>query len=178
MTGHGCQGVWLWVVLLSLAVPGCREDDTGGEVAPPAPPPEPELLEFPPELRAEDPAVNAFITQVIETCAAGDYEAFRLLWSAHDDPFPRDQFYQAWRLVRRVKILALRTFREAKTGELVYAARALVQLDPTVEEPERTVTILITQEDGRWGLTQPPTSLPEGLFEPEATPKTPTTQPT
>ena len=42
------------------------------------------------------PSDRVAIAEVIETCASGDYEAFRLLWSARDDPFPRDQFHRAW----------------------------------------------------------------------------------
>jgi hypothetical protein len=170
MNGYIRVVVCVSAALLLWAASACSRDDkdTGGAGEPLVA--EPKLLEFPPELRAEDPAVNGFITEVIETCAAGDYEAFRMLWSAHDDPFPRDQFYQAWRLVRRVRILALRAFRDADGGRLMYAARARVELEPTVEEPQRTVTILITKEDGRWRLTRPPASLPEGLLEPDASP--------
>ncbi len=177
MAGNRCKSVVVIIAVLAAATLSCSRDEPDQAAAPPAPPPEAELLDFPMDLRAEDPAVNAFITRVIETCAAGDYEAFRLLWSAHDDPFPRDQFYQAWRLVRQVKILALRAFREAKTKEPVYVAQARVELDTSVDEPVRTVIIMLTKEDGQWRLTQPPASLPERLFAPEATSPAPASQP-
>lgn len=163
--------------MLAAGVPACRRKEGVGKEPVVNPPPEPELLDFPLELRAEDETVNAFIVEVIETCASGDYEAFRLLWSVHDDPFPRDQFYKAWQSVRRVEVVGLRQVKKAETGETLYAARAQVDLDPTVRDPRRDVTILIIWEDGRWRLTRPPASLPENLFEPTAPASAPTTQP-
>jgi hypothetical protein len=160
-----------------MGMPACRRDDEAGTGSAAGLPTSPELLEFPLELRAEDESVNAFIVEVIETCASGDYEAFRLLWSARDDPFPRDQFHRAWQSVRRVKVVGLRQVKDADSGRLLYAARALVELDPTVRDPQRDVTILIVKEDDRWRLTRPPASLPEKLFEPTPAGRSPTTQP-
>jgi hypothetical protein len=167
----------LGAAVLAAGVSGCRRDDEVGKGPATGPAAGPELLDFPLELRAEDESVNAFIAEVIETCASGDYEAFRLLWSARDDPFPRDQFHRAWQSVRRVKVVGLRQVKDADSGRLLYATRALVELDPTVRDPQRDVTILIVKEDDRWRLTKPPASLPENLFEPTPAATSPTTQP-
>jgi len=163
----------LSLALVLLIVSACRRS---GEAQPPSGPPpaqEPQILDFPAELHAEDESVNAFVRQVIETCASGDYDAFRLLWSARDDPFPRDQFHRAWQSVQKVKIVSLRPFRAPETRELLYAVRAHVRLDPSVREPERDVTILLVRNGGRWQLTSPPRDVPDGLFERT----TPTSQP-
>lgn len=167
----------LWLALAPAVVwvvaAACRpasQAEPGPEAAPPE---KPQILDFPAELHADDQAVNAFLRRVIETCASGDYDAFRLLWSARDDPFPRDQFHRAWQSVQKVRIVALRPFREPQTGELLYAARAHVELDPSVREPQRDVTILLIRERGRWQLTTPPRDLPDQLFEQ----RRPTSQP-
>ncbi len=165
------------MILPAAAIGGCRREEAGENSGPVSLPPEPQLLEFPADLRVDDETVNAFIVEVIETCASGDYEAFRLLWCANDDPFPREQFHRAWQSVRQVKLLGLKAVRDAGSGEIGYAAWALVKLDPEVREPERDVKILVKKENGKWRLTRPRTSLPEDLFEPTATPEPPTTQP-
>ena len=155
---------WVWTLLLPVAAGTCRRaaDDPG----PQPPDPEPEILDFPDALHAKDPTVNTFVRRVIETCASGDYDAFRLLWSARDDPFPRDQFHRAWQSVRRVRIVSLRPVREAATGRVFYAVRAQVELDPAVREPQRDVTIILAFEDGHWRLTAPTNRVPDALFEP------------
>ncbi len=157
---------WAWTLLLPVAAGTCRR---AAEVpVPPRPDPEPEILDFPKALHAKDATVNTFVRRVIETCASGDYDAFRLLWSARDDPFPRDQFHRAWQSVRRVRIVSLRPVREAETGRLFYAVRAQVELDPAVREPQRDVTIILASEDGHWRLTATTSRVPDALFEPPA----------
>ncbi len=151
-------------VLGIVAAGGCRREETAPPAGGGAPPPAPELLIFPPELRAEDERVNQFLVTVLDTCASGDYEAFRMLWSASDDPFPREQFHRAWRSVRQVTVLGLRAVRDADTGQIGYAAWARVELDPAVREPQREVRILLKQEEGQWRLTHPPAPLPDDLF--------------
>ncbi|MCH7814697.1 MAG: hypothetical protein IID40_11830 [Planctomycetes bacterium] len=157
---------WAWALLLPVAAGTCRR--AAEDPLPPPPDPEPEILDFPKALQAKDPTVNTFVRRVIETCASGDYDAFRLLWSARDDPFPRDQFHRAWQSVRKVRIVSLRPVREAESGNLFYAVRAQVELDPAVREPQRDVTIILAFEDGHWRLTAPTNRVPDALFEPPA----------
>ncbi len=159
---------WAWALLLPVAVGACRR--AAEAPLPPPPAPEPEILDFPEALHAKDPTVNTFVRRVIETCASGDYDAFRLLWSARDDPFPRDQFHRAWQSVKKVRIVSLRPVREAESGNLFYAVRAQVELDPTVREPERDVTIIFASQDGHWRLTAPTKRMPDALFESPAPP--------
>ncbi|MCP4245916.1 MAG: hypothetical protein GY778_02600 [bacterium] len=156
------------LILLPAAVGACRRADQAPPPPPPMPDPEPEILDFPKALHAKDSTVNAFVRRVIETCASGDYDAFRLLWSSRDDPFPRDQFHRAWQSVQRVRIVSLRPVRAAESGQLFYTVRAQVDLDPAVREPRRDVAIILTSEDGHWRLTAPPDRVPDALFDPPA----------
>ena len=152
--------------MLFLPGGGCEREEQPEVEA--GPPPEPEILDFPAELRVEDETVNAFIRDVIQTCASGDYEAFRMLWSARDDPFPRDQFERAWQSVQKVTINGVRAVLNPRDGSKLYAVGARVELDPTVREPVREVVILLTWETNQWRLTMPPAGLPHNLFDTEA----------
>lgn len=159
-------------VVLSVVVVGCEQvDEPTPDKKPSAP--EPQILEFPAEFHAEDEAVNAFVREVIDTCASGNYEAFRELWSIRDDPFPRDQFHKAWQSVQKVRIRGLRQVLNPADGKILYAVRAIVELDPSVRDPERDVIIVLIEEAGRWRMTSAPESLPDGFFETAP----PTTQP-
>ena len=158
-------------LLLAVAAVGCERGEQPATEA--APPPEPELLHFPARLQAQDETVNTFIRDVIHTCASGDYDAFRMLWSVRDDPFPRDQFHRAWQSVQKVTIEAVRALRNPRDGSLIYAVRARVELGPDLREPLRDVVILLTGENNQWRLTMPPEGLSDDLFEDHS----PTSQP-
>ena len=168
----------LWPTLHALAalmaaVSGCERADEGKQPRTRTEEPEPQVLIFPSELHADDESVNDFICQVIDVCASGDYDAFRLLWSIREDPFPQDQFERAWQSVQRVTVTGLRRVQRSADRSTLYAVRAVVELDPDVREPRRDVTILLIEENGQWRMTTPPKDLPADLFES----RSPTTQP-
>ena len=64
-------------------------------------------LRFPPELYSKDSGVNEVLREAMAACAAKDYERFRLLWSAQENPIPREAFEESWRAVRWIQIQAL-----------------------------------------------------------------------
>lgn len=70
-----------------------------------------EVLSFPAEFRSDNEAVNDFVTRSMKVSAAGDYEAFRLLWSVHDEPISQQEFMEGWRAVREIRVKALRKVR-------------------------------------------------------------------
>lgn len=117
------------------------------------------VIDFPADLPPDDPAVTAFVRKVIDTCVAGDYNAFRLLWSIKEDPFPRDSFQRGWRAVRRVSVVRLQKFRRRVEGDIVYGLHAHVELDPAVPKPRRDVILLIVREDDHWRLRRAPSDL-------------------
>lgn len=153
-----------WVVTGGIAMVagiGCERSE---ESAPEAPPPAPEssvVVDFPEELQAKDRTVSALIREVIDTCVAGDYEHFRLLWSAKEDPFPRDAFERGWRAVRRVRILDVQPFRRRVENDLVFGVHAYVELDESVPERSPDVVLLIVKEAERWRLAEAPPALRE-----------------
>ncbi len=114
------------------------------------------LIDFPAELRAEDPSVNEFILNAIQTCMAEDYEAFRLLWSGLEEPISEQEFRRGFRATRKVTILHLLQ-RRTREGDIVYIVHSLVELDPNeVPEPERDIVLLLRKESGKWRVARAP----------------------
>lgn len=120
-------------------------------------------IEFPDRIRVDDPTVNEFILKAIKTCVSGDYEAFRLLWTARQDPLSEQEFKRGWAAVEKVRIDSIRPFRTPE-GDIVYAARAHVELDPAeVPEPVRDLVLLLVKESDQWRLAPAPASVREEL---------------
>jgi hypothetical protein len=153
-----------------VAWTGCERSDAPTPAPTPTPaPPVAEssvIVEFPDELQAKDASVAAFIREVIKTCVEGDYDQFRLLWSAKEDPFPRDAFERGWRAVRRVRIMDIQKFRRPVEDDLVFGVHAHVELDESVPERSPDVVLLIVKEAGRWRLAEAPPALRERFLGP------------
>ena len=126
-----------------------------------------DLLDFPAELHVADSTVNDFVTKAMTTCAAGEYEAFRLLWSVREDPLPRWEFEEGWHAVQTIKVRALeRVMLDADPNagraepETVYALLAEVSLDPEQKagqkKPQRHVVLMLTREHEQWRLAKAP----------------------
>jgi len=161
-----------WIVGLGIAALtvglGCRQapDDNQPEPQPEVATPTVELV-FPDALKVDDTSANAFVERVIQACARGEYDAFRLLWSARDEPLPREEYEEGWQAIQRIEILALQEVllergSGAKNGgrELVYAMVMRVALDPAhraaKDEPERNVVLMLVREHDAWRLSRAP----------------------
>ena len=144
----------LWPVIglfVVCAAGGCKRPDqteSGG----PAPESREALVDFPKSLQPDDDSVTAFIHRAIETCVTGDYDAFRRLWSAREDPLPSDAFERGWRSVQWVRILDVQKFRRKVEDDIVYGVHARIELDESVPKPQRERVLLIVQEAGQWRL--------------------------
>ena len=172
----------LLALFVTAALPaGCEPDDSDGIDGVPveaqqAP------VHFPDKLRVEDASVNEFILEAIHTCVEGDYEAFRLLWSAKEEPLTEQEFRRGWRAVREVDIQQVRKLQTPE-GEIVYAVRGLVRLDPAeVPEPNRDIVLLLVKENDQWRIARAPGSVRQMLAreqsaETKPTAEAPTTQP-
>jgi len=117
-----------------------------------------EVLDFPPELRVDDDSVNRFITRAMKTCVSGDYAAFRLLWSAKEDPISSDQFERGWQAVEEIRIRFLEKITNTRDGTVVYAVYADLRLDParlaSTQETERGVALICAREHDQWCLSR------------------------
>jgi len=129
-------------------------------------------LIFPDELRVADETVNDFVAKAMSICAAGEYGAFRLLWSVRGDPLPREEFEQGWQAVQNIKVRALEKVMldaDPSAGraesESVYALLVDVSLDPEQragqKKPRREVVLMLIREHEQWRLAQAPKPMRE-----------------
>jgi len=118
------------------------------------------VLVFPDEVRTDDPAINEFVSRALDVTASRDYEEFRLLWAASDEPFARDQFERGWRSVRKISVDLLQKIRDPKDDAVFYALYARAELDPDEippdQEPERDIVLVIRPENDEWRLAHAP----------------------
>ncbi len=130
------------------------------------------VLVFPKEMEVADASVNAFVREVMATSASGDYSAFRLLWSARQQPLARNEFERGWDAVEEIRVLALERVAlssETETGEpeTVYAMYADVRLDPErlggmraksgkPADTRRKPILMFVREHGQWRIGRAP----------------------
>lgn len=149
------------LAVLAWGVGGCEREPGSSEAVPAGGGlPESTLIDFPPDVQVDDPSVNAFAREIIETCAGGDYERFRLLWTVKEEPFPRGQFERAWKALKKVRVLALQKMKTLE-GEYLYYLHVRVLLDKSVPEPdrEREFVLMVVKENDRWRLASAPSHL-------------------
>ncbi len=159
---------------------GCRpdsestnRDDVSDEVQPVS---ARAVLNFPQKLMVADATVNEFVTEAMQTCANGDYDSFRLLWSAREELITKREYERGWRAVLSMDIRALEEVKLApdpKRGETeprtVYAVFADVAFDPaqTVDQQDvdRQVVLVVLREHDAWRLGKAPRGLRTWLTE-------------
>lgn len=150
----------------------CRRDESVASqaIAPPEEEVRPaDIVVFPDELRVSDDSVNAFVEKAMRLCAAGDYEAFRLLWSDRSDPLPRDEFEQGWRAVEAIRVRALNPVilqsdngasPDGDPNELAFIVLAEVAFDPSQpagrREPRREIVLILSREHDEWRFSRAP----------------------
>jgi len=179
----------LLLALVALTIiQACRraEDRADDEINPKSEKPaaRQSVFVFPEELHVADKAVNEFLREAMTISTSGDYNAFRLLWSAREEPMPRDEFEHGWSAVQEIRI---RAFEKAHLAagpssngddpEAVYAFYAEVRLDPThlvgQRKPERQIILMLVREHDQWRLARAPQSMRTWLKEKVADPSVP-----
>lgn len=152
------------VGLMTLAIGGCKkgeaDGDTSSQLTTPADDtPQKELVSFPPDFTCDDPEVPEFLKSAVKACVDQDYDKFRSMWSARDEPISEKEFIRAWQANPRFALTEMRRMQTPE-GEIVYAVRAHVSLDPNeVPEPDRDVVLLIVNENDNWRLRRAPKKL-------------------
>ncbi len=118
-------------------------------------------------MHVDDQTLNQFVTEAMQTCITGEYDAFRLLWSAREEPMARGDFDKGWKAIEEIRVLALEKVRLApekdqisQTPELVYALYAKVNLNADLispqQKPERDAISMIVHEQGKWRMAKAP----------------------
>jgi len=176
-----CPRIAPWLLLLAVfSLPHCRpqsEPEAGEKGS------EPDLvsssprdrLDFPMDLQSADASVNAFVREAMTTCASGEYDAFRLMWSVKTEPLTREEFEKGWQAVQKIRVRALQEVslaEDSKTGGEVsqvtaYALLADVEMDPSFrvaeKEPTREVVLMLSRENDTWRLSKAPKAMREWL---------------
>lgn len=158
---------------------GCRREEgpaQNGPTSDPGPPERVGVVVFPEDLLVEDASVNEFLRDAMTVCTTGDYDAFRLLWSARHEPLARDEFERGWQAVLEIRIRALEKVVLAPDAgsapakaQMVYATCANVRLDPNrlakEQEPRRQVVLMLVREHDKWRLAWAPKNVQAWLKE-------------
>lgn len=127
-------------------------------------------LIFPDQLRVDDATVNTFVRSALTQCASSDYEAFRSLWTAKQEPISKAEFSEGWDAVRRIEVRALEKVLlamgdDGKTTEPVYVLLAEVELDAAARvgkrEPIREIVLMLVREHDQWRLAGAPKEMRE-----------------
>jgi hypothetical protein len=151
----------LMALMLGAALAGgCERKAEDGAEKPTTQKPEADVLIFPKEIHTADPTVNAFVAEAMRTCVSGEYEPFRLLWSADVTPMPRERFENHWQAVERIHVRGLE--KDPREGSEVYAVYADLSLDPEQlppqhelhDNPRRSIVLLIVREHDEWRLNK------------------------
>lgn len=144
------------------AGPACDRD--GAPAATPPPEPPRARLIFPDSLRVAEEDINLFVRNTLSQCAAGDYDAFRSIWTAKQKPISREEFQEGWHSVDKVEVQALQKalveLDENSPRETVYVLLVAVSLDPNRKagkrEPLREIVLMIVREHDQWRIAGAP----------------------
>ncbi len=166
-------GVGAFAVVLLLAglvcLPGCKRrdgsdprDTVDEKIIPVDEAAGKPLLEFPKAVRCEDESLNAFIEDFYDTCCRGEYDKFRLMMSTRVDPFTPERFKKSLTAVDRVQIEVIKKLPDVtEVPPPIYVVRSKVFLRKNVPKDalERTISILVFREAGKWVMAPAPKHL-------------------
>jgi hypothetical protein len=119
-------------------------------------------VDFPAELHSKNPDVNAVVRDAMTACIRGDYDAFRRLWSAKDEPIPRERFVNHFMAVESMIVRALEADPDpqreafAVCVEVNFDKEKLPVQHELYAEPRRLVIMLILREQNEWRFSAAP----------------------
>jgi len=147
----------------ALLVAGCERETASQEADARSSGKAAAVVDFPESVHADDPAVNAFVLKAIDACLAEDYDAFRLLWTALEQPLGEQEFRKGFAATRKVAILELAK-RRTRADEIVYVVHCLVEFEPgAVPEPTRDIVMLLRKENDKWRIAKAPSKETQAL---------------
>lgn len=162
-----------------MAGVSCREE--GGAAAPARIAPEVKVeLVFPASLHTPDQSVNEFVQTSLSQCAKGDYEAFRSLWTARQEPITRAEFHEGWNAVKQVEVRALEKAllalgEDSDKTVPVFVLLVEVSLDESARVSQRKsvreIVLMLVREHDQWRLAGAPKEMREWIKRKLATPE-------
>jgi len=107
----------------------------------------------------DDSAVKHAVQEAMSAMISGDYDRFRSLWIATEEPIKREQFEHRWQPVIKATVRAIKPMRHAQSGDLLYYVDAKLQFDPESRLNHREILFLLVRRNGAWRLSRAPKSL-------------------
>lgn len=168
----------LSVVLAAICVSALRgRSGGGGSSGPTTPAGTPPSVVFAPGVTSGNEDLDAFIRNFIALCQRGDYEQYRLCWTAYGTPMTSDRFQLLWKFTRKVIINQIVPVPpEVKAMHPAYIIRGVAELDPKARVPTKEVEVMVQWEDNRWAIAPAPRLESEPAGGP-ATDTAPSSQP-
>jgi len=113
------------------------------------------LVQFPQHLQTNEPSLNQFIVSALQTCATGDYDAFRQLFgSSFKPPGPAD-FERIWYQVQSVEVISVHAGQEEPPEYYVHATVKL-RIPDRRDREKRDVVVAVVREADEWRMAQAP----------------------
>lgn len=165
-------------LLVTVAFVGCRDSsdaptDAGvdrdplseihGAVKP--------IVVFPVEHQQPDASVNQFIRDALQTCAEGDYDGFRQLFSLRLPPPGPTQFQLIWRNVKEVVIKSVHQHPKLPNEYYAHVVVKLRQRDRR-DRLERDVVVAVQKEENQWRLAEAPAEIIRQILVADSQPST------
>ncbi len=131
------------------------------------------ILNFPAEVRSDNPEINAFVERMVDAFRNEDYQAYRQMVTRHVEPIGRGNFSKAWLVVERITITTTREItitdqmRQASDHPLVklvaegpvYLIEGVVEIKPEAERDTQYPAMFVFREADRWVMAPAPRSL-------------------
>jgi len=123
-------------------------------------------------LRVADESVNIFVRSALAQCAGGNYEAFRTLWNARQEPISRAEFEEGWQAVHRIEVRGLKKAllevdHDTGVTEPVYVLLVEISLNPDAKAgkraPLREIVLMVVREHDQWRLAGAPKNMREWI---------------
>jgi len=147
----------LSMVLAAICVSSLRGPGRGGSAGPGAPAGTPPSVVFAPGVTSGNEDLDAFIRNFIALCQRGDYEQYRLCWTAYGTPMSSERFGVIWKFTRKVVINEIVPVPpDVKVMHPAYIIRGVAELDPKARVPTKDVEVMVQWEDNRWAIAPAP----------------------
>ena len=142
------------------------------------PPDIPPTFSFAAGLREEFPEATGFVHEFLQTCLNGDYSGYRKLVSRRREPEGLDRFTAIYHAIRVVRVESIERIPVPQVSDAVYRVVTAAEFQPgsrvSLRARNRSVAILVFQENGQWRMAPAPAALqpdddPETAADPETT---------
>lgn len=103
--------------------------------------------------------LDTFVRDFVELCLKGDYDGFRLCWTAYSQPISSSRFRAMWGMAEEIVITQI-TAVPGKKGK-AYLVKVSATLSPKAKSQHRDVEVLVISEDGKWVIAPAPRAEPD-----------------